>query len=245
MAATDANSFSYSGCGSASSFGVGWYVGAPPVVQHNGDEPGLSGSDTHVDPPAKMAATGLISTEPFPQHKPVQPAGLDGGFVTTAVSGMLNAGKAADKSTDWTGQTLAIGVARVLWLSGKAPQPNDLGAFTPAFATAHGLGPANIVAYLNKLHSEFGACATFRVSGVSTPQQIDLHLQCAVKDFDTQLTVEAEAPHRVAWSWVPPPIQGCPAACNVEENQCMQQAHSAADRKECVAEKTNCCKGVQ
>jgi hypothetical protein len=194
-----------------------------------------------------MAATGLVSTEPFPVHKPVQPSGLDGSFVADVVSGILKAGEAADKSGDWTGQALAIGVARMLWLSGKPAQLGDLGAFTPAFVAAHALTNANIVAYLDKFHAQVGACATFRVSGVSTPYQIDLHLQCGVKEFDTGLTVEAEPPHRIAWTWAPtpPPVPVCPAACNAVEGNCMAQAHSAAERQQCIAEKKHCCAGVE
>lgn len=241
---TDASGFFYSPCGFAFGFGVGWYVGAPPLLQHNGDEPGLSGSDTHVDQPAKMAATALVSTEPYPGHKPVQPPGLDGGFVTTVVSGILKAGEAADKSADWAGQALAIGVARVLWLSGKPAQVSDLGAFTPTFTAAHALTNANIVAYLNKFHAQVGACSTFRVRGVTTPHEIGLSLQCAVtKDFNTELTVEAEPPHRIAWTWVPKlptPNPKCVEACNGDEGHCMTQAHSSGERQQCIAEKKQC-----
>ncbi|HXK20425.1 MAG TPA: serine hydrolase, partial [Polyangiaceae bacterium] len=63
-ATPDTNGFSYRGCGPANAFGVNWYVGSMPFIEHNGDEPGRSGSETMIDAPAKMGATGLVSTEP-------------------------------------------------------------------------------------------------------------------------------------------------------------------------------------
>jgi hypothetical protein len=118
----DANKFYYSPCGQAYGFGVTWYVGQQPYLQHNGDEPGLSGSNTVVDQPGLIAATGLISTEPYPKAP-----GLDSNFMETQVFGLLTAGKTGDAATTWSGVPLADGTARLLWLSGAEPPPGVAG----------------------------------------------------------------------------------------------------------------------
>ena len=242
-ASKDANGFSYSRCGQPFGFGVSWYVGQAPYLQHNGAEPGVSGSNTLVNQAGKIGATGLISTEPFPVHK-LQPGGLDGNFMGTVVSGLMNAGVAADAATDWTGKTLAIGTARVLWLSGKVPAASDLGAFTPAFVAAQNLDGAKLVALLTKWQATFGKCKSFRVRKVNSATQIAVAFQCAKKDFFTTLTVEAEVPHRIAWTTPlatpPAPSPQCKIECNKQEGICMAQAHSTQDKQGCIADKKMC-----
>jgi CubicO group peptidase (beta-lactamase class C family) len=105
--ASDVNKFFYSPCVEAYGFGVAWYVGQKPYLQHNGDEPGLSGSNTVVDQHAFMGATGLISTEPYPKA-----AGLDSNFISTQVFGLLTTAKVGDVATTWSGAPLAEGTAR-------------------------------------------------------------------------------------------------------------------------------------
>ena len=52
---TDSNNFAYSNCGLAQTFRVNWAVNQPPNIEHNGDEPGLSGSNTRLDQKAATA----------------------------------------------------------------------------------------------------------------------------------------------------------------------------------------------
>jgi CubicO group peptidase (beta-lactamase class C family) len=129
---SDPNNFYYSGCAKANGFGVNWYVGNKPYIMHNGDEPGHSGSETMIDRHGKIGATGLVSTEPYPnvphidgaRVQPTQPAGLDGVFIDTVVWGhLMTEGHAADTKTTWKGAPLPVGVARLLWLSGAEPPP--------------------------------------------------------------------------------------------------------------------------
>lgn len=129
--ASDPNGFYYSGCGAANGFGVNWYVGNKPYIMHNGDEPGYSGSETMIDQPAKMAATGLVSTEPYPNvpKGKTQPMNLDGGFIDTVVGGrLMNEGLAGDAKATWKGGPLPEGTARLLWLSGVKPPASLIGS---------------------------------------------------------------------------------------------------------------------
>ena len=75
---SDGAGSSYSGCGNATDFGVTWYIGQAPYIQHNGST-GLCGSNTVLSPDHKMGATGLISTDPFPTVPggETQPASVD------------------------------------------------------------------------------------------------------------------------------------------------------------------------
>jgi hypothetical protein len=246
---TDSNNFAYSNCQLAETFRVNWAVSQPPYIEHNGAEPGVSGSNTRLDQGNKMGATGLISTEPYPQagSNIPQPAGLDPVFIDSAVYGTLNAGEAADKANaDWAGKALADGVARVLYLSGKAPQAGDLAAFSPSFVAANKLTAANVVAFLTNLHNQIGPCHNFRVRNAASSTTVELRLTCQKSDWDLILSVEAAAPHKISWQTVSPappspPSNGqCKTACNTGEGQCMSQAHSSAERQACVKEKTTC-----
>lgn len=240
----DANGFSYSRCGTAFGFGVNWYVGTPPYIQHNGDEPGLSGSNTVFDQTAKMGATGLISTEPFPALVP-QPAGLDKNFMTTVVMGLLTSGKTADAATDWTGQLLADGIARLLYLSGKAPAASDINAFRASFIATNHLNAGNVVAFLNTWHNAVGSCSTFRVRHVRSTSSLGVSFRCKKSTWNVVIDVDASAPHKVSWSNVPPDpvaLQKCINACNVAEGACMSQAHSVSEKQQCIADKKECVK---
>ena len=125
---SDSNGASFSGCGKANAFGVGWVVNSSPFIWHNGKHPGFSGSETVFNATAKMAATGLVSTDPYPdstdfQPNSVQPATLDASFVDTVVwTHLLFPGINADGNTTWKGAPLPEGVARLLWLSGVSAQ---------------------------------------------------------------------------------------------------------------------------
>jgi CubicO group peptidase (beta-lactamase class C family) len=248
---TDSNNFAYSNCGLAQKFRVNWAVDQPPNIEHNGDEPGLSGSNTRLDQSNKMGATGLISTEPYPQPPQgsniPQPAGLDPVFIDSVVYGTLNAGEDADKANpDWAGQVLADGVARVLYLSGKVPQAGDLAAFSASFIAANKLTAANVAGFLTTLHNQIGPCRTFRVRDANSPTSVELRLSCQKSEWDMILSVETAVPHRISWQTVspkppsPPSKAQCQAACNIAEGPCMSQAHSSADRQACIAEKKTC-----
>jgi len=232
----DANGFFYSACGTANIFGVNWAVNDVPYIEHNGDD-GVSGSNTRIDQPGKMAATGLVSTEPYPQFQP-QPAGLDPHFIDTVVYGLLNAGLSADAATSWTGQTLADGVARVLYLSGKTPETSDLNVFTSAFIAGNHLTDSNIVSFLDTWHSQVGTCSTFRVRDVRSSNQIEIVLPCKHATWDTVLEVEEQEPHRISWSKLV--NEKCVESCGAAEGQCMSQAHSSSDRQACVQQQLSC-----
>jgi CubicO group peptidase (beta-lactamase class C family) len=121
---SDPNNAGFSGCGKGNTFGVGWVVSSSPFIWHNGKHPGFSGSETVFNASAKMAATGLVSTDPYPdatnfQPHSVQPASLDASFIDTVVwTHLLFPGINADGNTTWKGAPLSEGVARLLWLSG-------------------------------------------------------------------------------------------------------------------------------
>jgi hypothetical protein len=240
----DPSGFFYSYCGGPFGFGVGWFAGQAPFIQHNGDEPGLSGSNTVVDQSHKIAATGLISTEPFPNVTPTQPPGLQGNFMGVVVSGLLASGTTASGVSDWTAHTLATGSARVLWLSGNVLAQSDLGAFTPAFQTAHNLTAATIIPFLTTWRAKYGQCTTVRVRGVDNSHQIQATFHCAKRDFDTVLNVETDGPHRIAWTGPPPPKPTpnpkCVQACNVDEGACMAKASGSDEKKQCIQEKKQC-----
>lgn len=241
----DSNNFSYSQCVHAFGFGVGWYVGASPYLQHNGDEPGLSGSNTVVDQQKKMAVTGLISTEPSPQNAPKkpQPKGLDPNFMATVTFGLLNSGEAADSATTWAGQALADGVARVLYLSGKSPSAADLDNFEPAFAVQQNLNQSNIAGYLTAWQKKVGTCASFRVRSVTSATEILVRFNCSKGDWDTTLTVADKGQHRIAWSYVPPPspaYEMCMAKCSKDAGLCMDSAHGSAQKQQCAFENKQC-----
>jgi CubicO group peptidase (beta-lactamase class C family) len=241
---TDASGFFYSPCGTAYGFGVTWYVGQVPYLQHNGDEPGLSGSNTVVDQPGKMGATGLISTEPFPGAKP-QPKGLDSNFMGDVVFGLLTSGLAADKATSWSEQTLADGVARVLYLSGKQAEASDLGDFQASFLASEGLKPSNIVGYLNAWHALYGSCSSFRVRAVDSATKIAVRFVCQKWQWDVVLEIESASPHRIAWTetgakQIPSPLVKCDTACSLSDGQCMGQAHSSSERQACVQATEKC-----
>jgi hypothetical protein len=243
----DSNGFSYSGCGTAFGFGVNWYVGTPPFIEHNGSI-GVSGSNTRVDQTHKMGVTGLVSTEPYPTFNP-QPVGLDPVFIDTVVYGMLNASLAADTGIDWSGRTLAEGVARVLYLSGKTPAQDDVHAFTSDFVAEHHLTSGNVVAFLNDWHDRVGKCRGFRVRDVFSATKIQSVFSCQNHDWDVVLTVSAQAPHRIAWAETSKPSpsphpskQACLDACTKDEGACMATAHGSEEKHACVVEKTSCAK---
>jgi CubicO group peptidase (beta-lactamase class C family) len=234
--------FSYSGCGTAFGFGVNWYAGTSPYIEHNGDEPGLSGSNTRIDQSHKMGATGLVSTEPYPS--------ASNAFIDKVVYGMLDSTLSGDAATNWSGKTLSDGVARVLFLSGKTPQSGDLDAFAPDFVAAHQLTASNVVAFLTTWHNQVGSCPTFRVRAVQTADKIELRLPCKKASWDIVLTVEDKSPHRIAWSEVSSvPVAGggspsskgqCLMACTTDQGKCMAQAHGSSEKQACVQEKKAC-----
>ncbi|HEY6970548.1 MAG TPA: serine hydrolase [Candidatus Angelobacter sp.] len=235
---TDKNGFYYSPCGTAYGFGVNWYVGDKPYLQHNGDEPGLSGSETRIDQSRNIGATGLISTEPYPQSPD-----LDGGFMDTVVFGLLNDAEAADTGASWSGKALPTGVARVLYLSGKKPDKSDLSAFTPGFTAANFLTEANVVSFLTKWQAQIGACSNFRVRKVQSAGAIEVVLSCQRSNWDALLEVEEKAPYRISWPSTIAAntnIQNCTESCNLAQGRCMGQAHSASERQQCVGENKRC-----
>ena len=239
---TDANGFAYSGCGPAAGFGVNWFVGNG-WLEHNGDEPGVSGSNTRIDLGHKMGVTGLVSTEPYPRFSP-QPAGLDSRFIDTVVNGMLSSTQSADTATGWSGKQLADGVARVLYLSGKQPAAGDLAAFTPAFVSAHDLVAGNVATFLHDWQVKLGPCHNFRVRDVRSASKIEAVFTCDKRRWDAVLDVESQQPHRISWTEVgvlggTQPGQ-CLAACNVDEGKCMASAHGSAEKQACVHEAQQC-----
>jgi len=242
----DANGFAYSACGTAYGFGVNWYLGDTPYLEHNGSL-GVSGSNTRVDQSHKMGATGLVSTNPFPELTP-QPSGLNSSFMYTVVNGLLDAARTADAATDWSGRTLADGVARVLYLSGKEPAKSDLDAFTPDFVVANHLGSANVVAFLTDWQHRVGSCWTFRVRDVLSATRIEAALACKRQVWDIVLTVEGQTPHRISWSEIAPAQpsspdphhQECLAACVTQEGGCRQNAHSSDQQQACVEAMIEC-----
>ena len=196
---TDSHGFSYSSCGQAYGFGVGWYVGHG-YLEHNGSV-GVSGSNTRIDPGHQMGATGLVSTEPYPKSTP-QPEGLDSHFIDTVVFGLLSSGVTADAATEWAGRKLAVGVARVLFLSGKEPKKSDLDAFTPDFIADHHLSETKIKSFLEDWQGRIGECHNFRVRDVSNEKKVEVVFTCDKKRWNAVLTVEGQQPHRISWSEV-------------------------------------------
>lgn len=197
---TDSHGFSYSSCSTAYGFGPGWYVGNG-YLEHNGDLPGASGSNTRLDPAHKMGATGLVSTEPYPSFSP-QPAGLDARFIDSVVFGVLDSARTADAATGWSGKELAVGVARVLYLSGKEPKKSDLDAFTPDFIADHHLSDTKVKSFLEDWQGRIGECHNFRVRDVRSDKKIEVVFTCEKKRWDAVLTVEGQQPHRISWSEV-------------------------------------------
>ena len=127
--------FYYSACAPADNFGVNWALTNLPFISHNGSV-GISGSQTEFNEGAHMAATGLISTDPYPAGPTVnnvveQPKNLNAGFIDTVVYDTLLRGSiATDTQKTWIGTLppaatqLPAGTARLLWMTGSAP-PND------------------------------------------------------------------------------------------------------------------------
>jgi CubicO group peptidase (beta-lactamase class C family) len=248
---TDSNGFGFSACGPANSFSVGWVVNQPPFIQHNGGLDGQTGSNTFVDQTQKMGATGLISTEPAPAsgpNPPPVPPGFDTQFLLHVVlNDLLLAGEAADKAAeDWGGTStsgaLADAVARVLYLSGKTYAAADIGAFTPGFLTGRHLTSANIVQFLQDWHNQVGTCSTFRVRGAPSSTEAEIDFHCSSGDWDVVLTVDAAAPHQIAWPATAAPVatQACLNSCSTAEGNCMSTASSAAQRQVCVKTQQVC-----
>ena len=236
---SDAPGSSYSPCRNVAGFGFGWFVGNTPFVDHSGSWGNQWGSQTRLDIGNKMGATGMISTDPYPQA----PSGLTAPpNMDAVVYGLLTAGLAADKATTWSGQALAIGVARVLYLSGKNPAQSDLDAFTPQFVAVHKLDKTNVVAFLIAWKNKIGACSTFRVRDVETANKITVRFRCAKDEWETTLVVQGAPFYQVAWSTevAQSPGPTCAGKCNVAEGTCMKQAHSVADRQACISDKKEC-----
>lgn len=229
---TDQNGFGYSPCGSASAFGVNWAIEGPRFVEHNGSE-GVSGSETGLNFATNMGATALISTDP----------GGPFGGVSTFVDGiafntLLNQGEAADAATNWSGKRLPIGVARVLYLSGKTPAASDLGNFTDSFIAANLLNSTNIVAFLNNWHQQVGACSNFRIRAVENYGEITVRFYCK-QVWDVVLNVDDSTAHKISWAAasqanVPTPQDKCIMGCEASEESCMSGAHSFSNRQACV-----------
>ena len=210
----------YSLCGAASAFGVGW--GAfPPYIGHDGALPSYSGSSTIINLTAKIGVTALIATEAFPKANP-QPAGLDPGFIDTVSWGALQALQNADAATTtWDGQALAVGVARVLYLSGKSPAASDLANFTPAFATANQLTSASVLPWLTAWQLKWGRCSSFGIHHVANATDVTVRFHCDKGDLDLAVHVDGAAPYQISWSepppnvckeWQPPPPPPSPCA---------------------------------
>jgi CubicO group peptidase (beta-lactamase class C family) len=233
---TDPSGASFSKCGATTDFGLGWYIGGPPFVQHNGAWGGVWSSQTKLAPKQGMGATGFVSTDPT---WPASPA----GFVGNVVNGFLTAGLSADNATDWIGKVLSIGVARVLYLSGKSPQASDLAAFTPQFVSGQKLSQANVVAYLKAWQSKHGHCSTFRVRDIESTSKIAVQFHCEKGNWATVLEVQGGPSYKIAWvDNVTPVATGpsCAQKCNTQEGSCMQQAHSPSERQQCIHEKQQC-----
>jgi CubicO group peptidase (beta-lactamase class C family) len=201
---------SYRECQDASLFGYGWYVGNSPYIEHNGAFGAEWGSQTRFHVEKLMGATGLLSTEPFPNAPSgtTQPADIDPQFMYHVVNGLLDAGISADVAASWTGQRLAVGLARILYLSGKHPDQKDIQAFTADFVSAHNLGKSTIVPFLNTWHSEVVRCSSFRVREVIGAGTLKVRFTCDGGNWETLVHVEDAAPYKVAWwdvgSKVPP-----------------------------------------
>jgi len=235
---SDGAGSSYSPCADAAGFGYGWFVDKNGFIEHNGSWGGQWGSQTRIHVDNKMGATGLIATEPYPAAPAgsVTPANMD-----AIVYGVLDAGLLADKADTWSGKQLSVGVARVLYLSGKNPAQADFDAFTPQFIAANNLTKAKIVAFLTAWKNQIGACSTFRVRDVASATQITVRFTCAKKEWETVLQVGG-APYQVAWGLGQPAGPSCEAKCNVAEGTCMSHAHSVGDRQGCIADKKACAK---
>jgi hypothetical protein len=254
---TDKNGFGFSACGPANGFGVGWAVNSPaPIIQHNGSNGGVLGSNTLINQPQKMGATGLISTEPSPGAPPAPPATappvpptLDTGFMDTVVRvDLLDTATTADQTTTtWQGQALAEGVARVLYLSGKTYSASDLNAFTSGFLSGSHLTSSNIVKFLQTWHSQVGICGTFRVRGTPSSTEADVTFHCKNGDWETVLTVEASAPYQISWplSSGPSAPQQCLDKCSTTEGTCMGNATSSAQRQQCILTQKVCLAACQ
>jgi len=241
QAFTDNQGVSYSMCDDAAGFGFGWWLD-PPFIEHNGSIGNEWGSQTRINVGKLMGATGFISTEPYPSA----PAGAtQPSSITSVVNGLLDAGIVADSATTWSKKALSVGVARVLFLSGKAPDQNDLNAFTAKFIADHALTKANVVSFLQGWQKQVGRCGTFRVREVESAGTVVARFSCEKGEWGVVLDVEQVSPHRIAWSdevaaTVPPPNLGCTTACSVQEGSCMQQAHSSSERQQCIADKKEC-----
>jgi len=230
------NGVLFSNCQSAASFGLGWGLNGQ-FVEHNGSFGSEWSSQTRLQTKKGMGATGFVSSDPSPAN----PA----AFISNVVNGLLNAGLAGDNATSWTGKALSIGVARVLYLSGKSLQMSDLGAFTPQFVSAHQLNQTNVVAFLKAWQDKHGHCSTFRVRDVESANKITVRFHCEKSDFATVLDVQG-SPVKIAWVDDTADAPGnCQANCNIQEGNCMKQAHSAPERQQCIHEKQQCVAACQ
>jgi len=207
----------YSACGSApgptGGFGVNWFVGnLPPgcqagagcnYIEHNGST-GLWGSQTRLSISQKMAATGLISTDPYPNAQAEaglpQPPGLSTSFMNDVVYGTLSTGMAADAATTtWTGSADGTAVARALFLTGAPTSaPSTLAAqFTPAFLASQGLTTdAAVASFVATWFQGHGSCSTFRVRDASLGR-LTLRLKCQTATYDMTVGAETTAPYRI------------------------------------------------
>jgi CubicO group peptidase (beta-lactamase class C family) len=243
----DSNGFGFSLCQPANSFGVNWAIIAPGFVTHNGSE-GTSGSQTGLNFNAHMGATGLISTDPYPGAGDTHaPKALDTGFMDDVVlNTILTPAEHADQAaTGWSGHALPVGVARVLYLSGKTPEESDLAAFTPSFLASNLLSSTNIVAFLKKWQTSLGECSQFRVRSVNNANEITVRFYCSKQSWDAVLDVASAAPFQISWLALsaedqPTPQQKCLSGCSINEETCMGGAHASSQRQLCIKQSATC-----
>ncbi|HUJ47562.1 MAG TPA: serine hydrolase [Rhizomicrobium sp.] len=242
---TDRNNNFYRECGvvpaGGPGFGVGWGVETnEPQIAHNGSL-GIASSQTVLRVGTKMGATAVFSSDGGQTL-----SGDDTDFLDVVVRELLlQAGEDADKATNWEGKPLSIGVARVLYLSGKSLDSSDLDAFTPQFVSANKLNLGNIVSFLSDWRKRIGKCRSFRVRDVHDSSEITVLFSCEKMDFDAVLDVETSGKHRISWTDLNPPppshsSEVCKQACYSDEGLCMQQAHSGPERGACVHQMEFC-----
>jgi len=233
----DTNNNVYQACsvpGPGTGPAIGWFVETTePQIAHNGSL-GVSSSQTVLRlGPTKMGATAVASTDGG-QTLP----GDSQDFLDVVVRELLlQAGVDADKAnTSWENRPLSIAVARVLFLSGKAPTTTDLTAFTPQFIVEHKLSTLNVVSFLANWQRGIGKCQTFRIRDARDGTHITARFQCEKSEWEATLTVEAGGLHRVSWFEITSPQANgvCKAGCTTENDRCIQQAHSGVERGACV-----------
>jgi CubicO group peptidase (beta-lactamase class C family) len=202
-----ANNASYSSCMDAERFGVNWVVADRPAgcaagagcnyIWHDGST-GEWGSMTKLSIAAKMGATVLIATDPYPTAPAgdMQPPNVLTSFASDLAGTMLDSGRASDAESSWWAQPLANTIARVLWLSG-APT-SDASALEAQVTSTFlsGLGSQSITAYVQAHLQPVGACDTFRVLGATT-DHVTVRFHCASGQNDMTLYPDGTSPYHI------------------------------------------------